>query len=93
MGTRELMQERKRECWQSPWRVVRRDPITRMPTHYVVLTQQEMMVAATTGQVRIPDAHMPQIVLDEREELRKLEGQEELSVLDAIQREVERVRG
>lgn len=73
MGVRGMIQERKRECWQSQWRVVRRDPVTGMPTHYVKLTQVELMEAATTGNVSIPDSHLPQIVLDERDALRELE--------------------
>lgn len=62
----------KSECWQSPFRAVARDEQGRV-THFVALSEREMMRAAITGSVQIPDSQMPAAVLKMRDERRELE--------------------
>jgi len=62
----------KAECWQSPFRAVARDDQGRV-THFVALSEREMMIAAVTGSVQIPDSQMPAAVLKMRDEQRELE--------------------
>lgn len=56
----------KSECWWSPFRCVGRDAGGRAK-YFVMLTQSEMMQAATTGHVSIPDSQMPKAVLAQRD--------------------------
>lgn len=62
----------KAECWRSPFRAVARDERGRA-THFVALSEREMMIAAVTGSVQIPDSQMPAAVLKQRDEQRELE--------------------
>jgi hypothetical protein len=62
----------KSECWQSPFRVVARDESGRA-THFVALSEREMMIAAVAGSVQIPDAQMPAAAIEYREKQRALE--------------------
>lgn len=45
----------KRECWQSPWRAVIRNPETDMPERFLRLTVAEMHMAAVSGKVGISE--------------------------------------
>lgn len=65
--------ERKSQCWVSQWRPAGRDAYGR-PTHYLWLTQEEMMQAATTGHVDIPESHIPDAVLAQRDLDREMEA-------------------
>lgn len=56
------VREMKSNCWQSRWRGVGNDGTGR-PTHYIPLTQDEMLRAAATGHVDIPESVIPEVVL------------------------------
>lgn len=57
---------RKAQCWQSRWRGIGHDG-TGHPTHYVPLTMDEMMEAAATGHVQIPESAVPEIARHRQE--------------------------
>lgn len=54
----EKIRSMKAECWQSRWRAVGTQGGQR-PRHYVALTNDEMLHAATYGEVRIPESALP----------------------------------
>lgn len=45
----------KAECWRSPWRPVKLDPVSGHPTRYLMLSPAEMHMAAVTGKVQFPE--------------------------------------
>lgn len=64
----------KSGCWASAWRPVGNDGTGR-PTHYVALSEQEMFIAAATGRIDIPDAHMPAAVIAQRDAMARIAGE------------------
>lgn len=63
----------KRECWQSQWRGVGETASGR-PMYYIKLSLEEMLVAAKTGRIRVPDSQIPLRARRQRDRLSVLEG-------------------
>lgn len=59
---------RKAQCWQSRWRGVGHNGDGH-PTHYIPLTQDEMMQAAALGHVQVPESAIPSVVRRRQEKL------------------------
>lgn len=79
------VKERKATCWQSQWRGVGNDGTGR-PTHYVPLTQDEMMHAAATGHVAIPESQMPAAVIAQRDRMAEIAADMGVTLDDATLR-------
>ena len=63
----------KSDCWQSPWRGVGVAENGR-PLRYLLLNMEEMLIAAKTGVIRIPDNQIPEVVRRQRDRMDLLEG-------------------
>lgn len=79
----------KSDCWQSPWRGVGVAANGR-PLRYLLLNMEEMLIAAKTGVIRVPDSQIPTVVRRQRDRLKVLS--EHLAVeeplLEALARRV-----
>lgn len=74
----------KAECWASPWRGIGETREGR-PGCYVLLSVEEMFIAAKTGIIRIPDSQIPERARVQRDRRRVLEN---LGVGEELIREV-----
>lgn len=63
----------KSDCWQSPWRGVGVAEGGR-PLRYVLLNMEEMLIAAKTGVIQIPDNQIPEVVRRQRDRLKILDS-------------------
>lgn len=79
----------KSDCWQSPWRGIGVAENGR-PLRYLLLNMEEMLIAAKTGVIRVPDNQIPEVVRKQRDRLKVLS--EHLAVeepeLEALARRV-----
>ena len=70
----------KSDCWQSPWRSIGVAENGR-PLRYLLLNMEEMLIAAKTGVIRVPDSQIPDVVRRQRDRLKVIDGMS-LSALD-----------
>lgn len=61
----------KGDCWRSPWRGVGTDADGR-PLRYILLNMEEMLIAAKTGVIRVPDSQIPEVVRRQRDRVSAL---------------------
>lgn len=54
------------DCWRSPWRPVGTTEEGR-PLRYLLLNMEEMLIAAKTGVIRVPDSQIPEVVRRQRD--------------------------
>ena len=62
----------KSDCWRSPWRGIGVAENGR-PLRYLLLNMEEMLIAAKTGVIRVPDSQIPEVVRRQRDRLKVLD--------------------